>query len=271
MLQTDRPTYSLLFLVTVFKSGHVSAMQLVPRLPAGMLRFPQFPNFQLGGLGFVHVLCCPFITDTQKQWEWGHRSGELNNGLWKLEIQLKWEAISSAPLVNIIKWRSYNLWISVEREAVECSRLSGKGIVFENEDLMQDEEQKVQAFYILARAQQLLLTNRVPGGMKFHRGERGPTCSRPRQTEMKKKMQSRVNTIYSKIWTTKRVIVWSYGTFKELTFCDFLHPSTITSVLLTCSPAKWACNPVNEATVQHSLQKEGEFHLGWRTHTHTKN
>ena len=48
MLQTDRPTYSLLFLVTVFKSGHVSAMQLVPRLPVGMLRFPQFPNFQLG-------------------------------------------------------------------------------------------------------------------------------------------------------------------------------------------------------------------------------
>ena len=82
---------------------------------------------------------------------------------------------------------------------MECSRLSGKGIVFENEDLMQDEEQKVQAFYILARAQQLLLTNRVHGGMKFHRGERGPTCSRPRQTETKKKMQSRVNTIYSKI------------------------------------------------------------------------
>ena len=36
----------------------------------------------------------------------------------------------------------------MEREAVECSRLSGKGIMFENEGLMQDEEQKVQAFYI---------------------------------------------------------------------------------------------------------------------------
>ena len=116
---------------------------------------------------------------------------------------------------------------------------------------------------------------RVPGGMKFHRGERGPTCIRPRQTELprrkKKKMQSRVNAIYSKIWTTKRVIVWSSGAFKEFTFCGFLHLSTITSVLPTCSPAKRVCNQVNEATVQHSLQKKGEFHLGWRTHTQRKN
>ena len=46
LLQTDRPTYSLLFLVTVFRLGHISAMQLVSRLPAGMLRFQQLPNFQ---------------------------------------------------------------------------------------------------------------------------------------------------------------------------------------------------------------------------------
>ena len=101
-------------------------------------------------------------------------------------------------------------------------------------------------------------------------GRKGTDMQSAEADRDEKKMQSRVNTIYSKIWTTKRVIVWSYGTFKELTFCDFLHPSTITSVLLTCSPAKWACKPVNEATVQHSLQKEGEFHLGWRTHTHTE-
>ena len=119
-----------------------------PDSQLGCWDFSSSQTSSFGRLGLVHVLHYPIITDTQKQWEREHQSGELNSGLWKLEIQLKWEAISSAPLVNIIKWRSYNLWISVEREAVECSRLSGKGIVFENEGLMQDEEQKVQAFYV---------------------------------------------------------------------------------------------------------------------------
>lgn len=75
--------------------------------------------------------------------------------------------------------------------------------MFGNKGLMQDEEKKVQAFFIWPEISSFS-SQTVPGGMKFHRGERGPTHSRQRQTSFrdkkkKKKMQSRVNAIYSKI------------------------------------------------------------------------
>lgn len=79
---------------------------------------------------------------------------------------------------------------------MECSRLSGKGIVFENEGLMQHEEQKVQAFYILARAQQLLLSSWRD---EISSGRKGTDMQSAEADRDEKKMQSRVNTIYSKI------------------------------------------------------------------------
>ena len=84
---------------------------------------------------------------------------------------------------------------------MECSRLSGKGIVFENEGLMQDEEQKVQAFYVWPElssfSSQSSWRDEISSGRK---GTDMQSAEADRASETKKKkMQSRVNAIYSKI------------------------------------------------------------------------
>lgn len=192
---THKHKYSSLFLVTVFRSGHISATQLVPKCQNSQLRCWDFSSSRtssFGRLGFVQVLRHSTRTDTQKRQGRGHRSGELNNGLWKLEIHLKWEAISSTPLVNVIKRRSYNLWISVEREAVECSRLSGKGYRVWKWGFDARWEAESAGVFHLAGDQQLLLAD-SSWRDEISSGRKG-TDTQPAEADefpRRRKMQSR--------------------------------------------------------------------------------